>query len=301
VKGALNSISGKTIDLLRNLGVGAARKIQFHDVAGGDARTIQIGVPPVDPDAPLDPRSAVSLTFGHVAGLDLFCYVPIKSLTVTDWALADCYGGRVEAPSIGKLTTRGQRANARRGLPAIAGDYLGGLHLWDSDAPRSTLGSVRIVGNLGSETQPVSWYIEGDAGRLDVKGSAQRCHVMVTGSTSTVKLGAALHSDFYSGVETFERHAYVPGDFTNPSASIGSIKIAGLKQPAGAAMPRCFVDSNFSAANVGSVQLLNVEGDNWGTPFGVWALEDVGSVRIRETEPGWVGAPTPDLHMGVVA
>ena len=300
VRGTINSISGKTVDLMRHLLVGGARKIQLHDVAGSDDQIVQIGKMPDDLDAPLDPRSAISLTFGHIEDLELLCYVPVKSLTLMDWTDTGGDRGHLEAPSVAKLMTRGQKGNAKRGLAAINGDFLADMHLWDSDAPRSTLGSARIAGNLGAEGMGVWWRVDGNGGRLDIRGVAYDSTVRCAGSIASAKLGAAVGSNFYAGVMYAFPHPWAPDDFTDTSATIGSVRIMGIGLPRGIPMPRCFVDSNFSAACVRSVQLLNVDGDNWGTPFGLWTLEEGRSVRIRETEEGWVGAPTPDLHIGVV-
>lgn len=292
---SLLGLSAGSVNLVGHLFIkGASRKIQLGDVAGGSGQTISIG-------GVNDPKVTLALTMGHVENLAFNSDTPLKSVRVIDWtATGDSHQAALHAPWVGKLMTTGQRANARRGLLAIDGDFEADLGLTKGVAgPRWTLGGAKIAGNLGHASNDVSWIFTGDMNKLDVRGAARNVWAYATGSIAMVKLGGATHSDFLAGC-LGPRHADEQSDFHNPLACIKRIAIMGRKQPGGTPQPRCFMDSNFSSANIGSVQLMNVDGDNGGESFGIWALEEIGSIRISETEEGWVGAPTPDLFVGAV-
>jgi hypothetical protein len=55
-------------------------------------------------------------------------------------------------------------------------------------------------------------------------------------------------------------------------AAIGSIKIAGWRVPRGSPIPRFLEDTNFSAARIGKVKLLN--GDFVAGQSGIYVLAD---------------------------
>ena len=100
--------------------------------------------------------------------------------------------------------------------------------------------------------------------------------------------------DFLAGIGPAEegtilRHAEEPGDFVS-QAKVKSVSITGIKLPKGEAIPRFFADSNFSAAKIGKVSLLNVLFDtpDVDDPFGFFALDDpraggIASVKWRDT------------------
>ena len=104
----------------------------------------------------------------------------------------------------------------------------------------------------------------------------------------SILLGATDGSDFLAGIaDTAGRHASGEADFVNPLAIIRSVKIKGLK----GSSDRFFVDSNFSAASLGTINLLNVDYSNNDESFGLFALDqdtgkEIRSISYRDTVTG---------------
>ena len=256
VNGSLKSISGKGVRLGGDLTVaGTLAKLVLGDVA--DDHVIRIG-----PAQPGDTKAAVSLTLGRVEDTSIFSEIPIKALTAVEWL--DGEGDDViRAPWLGKLTTKGNRKNG------VTGDFQAGLVLSGLGAPKASLGSVKIAGDLTG----AAWRIEGTVGKVTVGGTARDSSVRSTGSVGSITLGAADGADFLAGVHAWAlRRADDHGDFANPDASIKKVNIKGLKL--GDATPRWFFqDSNISAGVIGKVSLLNVRFDNDGEAFGIFACD----------------------------
>ncbi|HET6429034.1 MAG TPA: CARDB domain-containing protein [Phycisphaerae bacterium] len=288
VQGSAKAIDGRTVLLRGNVTVtGTLGALTLMEVA--DHHLITIGAP-----APGDTKTALTIKLGPVSDTSIHSGTPIKSLTVTEW-LDD--GGTIDeiiAPWIGKIASKGAKANAKKGITASAGDFEAGLTLDPAGfAPKATLGSASIVGNL----QGAEWDIIGQVGKVAVRGMAQNVAVRSTGSMGGVAVGAADQSDFLAGVkDTVARHPGDAADFQDMTATIKSFKVAGLKVPKGQAPPRYFFrDSNVSAPIIGSVSLLNVEFANGDNPFGVWACDagtgkEVKSVKWADKADGTKGS-----------
>ncbi|MHC4716575.1 MAG: hypothetical protein ACYS5V_06375 [Planctomycetota bacterium] len=254
-------------------------RIDLGDIDAG--HTIAIG-----PRKAGDTKTAVILNLGQVADTSLVSETPIKSLTAVEWLDADGVPDVVEAPWLGKLTTKGVKANARKGIVGVAGHFQAGLDLSGLGAPKATLGSARIVGDLSE----AAWDVIGRMGKLNILGAARDVTVRSTASMAGIVLGAAERADFLAGVDAaVARRGAAAGEFVNPQAAIKSFKVTGIKTAKGVASPRwLFSDSNLSAATIGQVNLLNVEFDNGGEAFGVWvADQDTGkelkSVKWSDT------------------
>ena len=268
VNGSIKSIVGKTTALGGDVTVtGTAKAIMLGDVA--DDHTITIGAP-----AAGNTKATVALTFGRVADTTINSQTPIKSLRVVEWLDTGGAADAVHAPWLGKLTTKG---NKKAGIP---GHFQADLEL-AGPGPKAALGSAKVAGNLSG----CAWDVGGVMGKLAVVGTARNVTVRSSGPMGGVSLGAAEHADFLAGIKAgVGRRATANDDFEDLTASIKSFKVAGLKLPKGQASPRLFVDSNVSAAWIGSVSLLNVDFDNDETLFGLWACDLTPGAEIKSVK-----------------
>lgn len=183
----------------------------------------------------------------------------LKTFMAIDWV-----GSSLTAPWASNIAIKGNR---RAG---ITGDLGADITLTGVDPRRSmSLNKLKVAGTLrGSE-------------------------IRTFGSVGTIMLGAIDGSDVLVGISgSVSRHAAARDDFDNPSAYIKSMKIKGLRLPKGAVIPRFVINSNLSAATIGTVGLLNVDWDNGSELFGLWAYADplndreIKSVSYKDTVSG---------------
>ena len=214
----------------------------------------------------------------------------LKSLALSQWD-----GGKLIAPWVGAITTK---ADPKRATP-LRGDFGADLQLSGVGAVKTTLGTAKIAGHLSANL----WDIAGNLGSLSVAGAtvgksaANPLTVRATGSMKSLSLGAALHADFQAGLtRSVPRHASYFGDFVNATAAISTIAIKGLKSAPGS---RFVTDSSFSAASIGSASLVNIDLENNGAEFGLFALyrgknTGVKSARGADLASRWAWAkPSP--------
>lgn len=265
VPGPIKSVKAPTTDLLGDVSIGQATST----------------------------KTTASLQFDEVADARIESLMPLSSLSMTQWTDNDDTADLLKAPWLGKLKTTGRKGTST--LAALNGDFAANLELSDASRP-VTLGSVSIAGSLTAD----SWVIAGGAGSITVKRWAtsrpgeDRMEIRAGGNMGAIKLGGCVGVDFLAGIGPAEegtilRHAEGPGDFVS-QAKVKSVSITGIKLPKGEAIPRFFADSNFSAAKIGKVSLLNVLFDtpDVDDPFGFFALDDpraggIASVKWRDT------------------
>jgi len=172
VHGSLKQISAKTTDLLGDLTVdGWLGKAQLGDVA--DAHTIAIG-------GSVDDKP-ICLVFDQVQDLALDSDTPIKALTVTEWLDTDATSDQITTPWLGKLTVKGAKANAKKGIAGSAGDFQADLTLGGADAKGKSLGSAKVAGTVSD----ASWTLAGDAGAINA-GLAADWQVEAGGGIASV-------------------------------------------------------------------------------------------------------------------
>jgi len=206
-----------------------------------------------------------SLTAGSVRDVSLNVPGGIGSITVVEWLDTGGDADKIEADWIGKLTTKGRRANPSKGIDALAGHFQAGLDLacLDPQRPDTALGSAWIAGDLGGAT----WTLHGGAGAVRVVGDVDgwtaeatsvksltaghigTAHVTVTDAIGAVKAcqwdGGKLEADSVKSLNITGRRANtkkgisaLPGHFgadlalrgLNVAAgktALGSAKIAG--------------------------------------------------------------------------
>ncbi len=285
--GSLKSLKASTADLVGNLTAanGMIGKVQFDDVIG------KVDAEDLDPSVIFFGASdgQVSFTFSSVSETHLTSNAPIKKLKVHEWIDADEIDDCIVTPWIGSMQVSGRKAKAKKNISAAAGHFGADLELNGQGAKKATLGKVKIAGDLYEAV----WDIVGDMKSLAVAGVAELMNVRTTGSMGAIKLGAAVASNFLAGIDG-SVNAF-PGsvdDFMNAGASIKSISIKGLKTDEDVFF---FERSSFSAETIGKVSLLNLSsetGEGGGT-FGFFALDDIASIRHRDTASGdkWKWAP----------
>jgi hypothetical protein len=144
--------------------------------------------------------------------------------------------------------------------------------------------------------------------KFQVAGMTLDSTVRTFGSMGSIILGAVQGSDFLAGIEgAVDRHASLAADFVNPQAIIKAVLIKGWRVPRGEVAPRFFENSNFSAASLGTVNLLNIADPNDGEAFGFFALDqstgkEIRSMKARDTVTGtkWQWPLLPDYEDFVV-
>ncbi len=276
---ALGVINAKTTDLAGDLTVaGSLGKLLLGNVDAD--HHIAIG-----PRAVGDTKTATTIVLGAVADTSLITATPIKALTLARWRDNDGVADVLQAPWLGKLTTKAGRAGP--------GHFAADLVLdGTASPPKAVLGTVKIAGDL----LDVSWSIAGSTGKLTVTGSAVGCVVRSAGDMGPVSLGRSAGSDFLAGIDPDAgRHATAGGDFA-VAATIKSFKVKGLKGPE--AGRYFFSNSNVSAASIGAVVLLNIEFANGGEAFGLWArnagtAREIKSVKWADKVTGTKGRWSP--------
>jgi len=177
VNGSLNALTAKTTDLLGGIAVtGSLKTLQLDDVAGGS--TISIG-------GPAKPTDVVTIRCDQVSDLTIDSRTPISALTVTEWRDANTPADAIRAPWLGRLTTTGRKADPKKSILVLAGDFEADLVLDGAGKPRQTLGTATIVGQLAGAT----WLITGAAGSITAGSTGTDWAASFTGSVAglTVK------------------------------------------------------------------------------------------------------------------
>jgi hypothetical protein len=257
----------------KTITVTGAQVLNSVQVAGSlgklDARLIQPGA-----DITVGPagwsKVGTQYKLGQVSDLSITSLMPIASISVVSWLDQDATTDLISAPSLGSLTTTGDRK------ALVAGDFQADLNL---TAPGTSLKSVKVAGRL----QDSKWDVNGQIGAVKVAMLAANSTIRSSGDIASITVGAADTLDVLASVTLADRHAVDAGSFVADSR-IGRFKATGFNGYEGAT----FVDSNLSAARVGAVDLLNVDfaASSSMDPFGVYAKQGdglgVGTVRFKD-------------------
>ena len=281
--GSLGAITAPTTDLAGDIlsADGWLGSIVLDDVV--DGHLIQIGG--------AEAQRPVSLTFGSVGELSVVSASPISRLTATEWLDGDDEADEIRAPWLGRLRITGDSDQT-------LGHFGADLVLSGQGAAKTTLGQASIAGDL----YDALWGITGDMGRLSAGGIAEHARVQTTGSMGAIRLGASVGSDFLAGVAGEMRRAANYDDFDNIEAGIASVTITGVSLPDVEVDPYFFEDSNFSAAHIGKVALLNLQTDNGEETFGFFAAADgekLGPISHTDTVTGrrWTWPVDEDVDL----
>lgn len=176
--GSMKAFTAKTTNLVGNGNIniaGTIGAITMNNVA--EQHFINVG--PQDDD-----RDTVTFKFKSVTDTSIISLTPIKSLTVTEWLDTDD-DDTITTPHLGKLASKGDRKLA------IAGHFQADLELDGSLAPKQTLGSVKIAGDLTD----VTWDITGDVGSVST-GNMTNVDINVASRVKSVKAKIVEDSNF---------------------------------------------------------------------------------------------------------
>lgn len=225
----------------------------------------------------LDTKAA-TLIFHNVLNSSITSAMPLASLTVLDWQDTDGTADLITATRLDKLTSTG-------GLGFGADLSLSG-----------SLGTAKVTGNLSG----VNWGVAGIKS-LTVTGTADTSVIRSDHGIAGMTFGAVSHTDVLAGVAGVVRHAAANGDFLDTVASIGKITIkgwsVGKKTPQMSGL-QFFVDSNFSAASIGTASVLNAD---LTTTDGLWVRntitpKPVKSVSYKDALAKWTYTTGADSH-----
>lgn len=108
--------------------------------------------------ASADPKAAVSLKFDEIHNADITSYIPIKSLTATEWLDDDGIADVLTAPAVGTISMKGRKANLKTGVAASRGDFEADLNLGDLGNTVLALKSLTVAGMLDGSTITANVY-----------------------------------------------------------------------------------------------------------------------------------------------
>lgn len=166
----LGGFIGKNVDLIGDATFsGGVRRLILDDVEGPS--TIEIG-----PSA--DENASTLILLDRASDLSIDSDMPINSLILSELIDTDDVADTVSAPSIGRIIARGNRVDD------VEGDFEANLDLSGSDEDAATLLVAIVFGGLGDAT----WEIEGDAGRIIVRGEVDGWGLDVLGGLTLLNL-----------------------------------------------------------------------------------------------------------------
>lgn len=217
INGSAKDIKGKVIDLGGNLTVdGGLTKLELHDVA--DQHLINIGQSASVP-------GPLSIKFHEVANLSIDSETAIKSLACANWVDNDVTVDIINAPWIGKISSRQ--------------DFSPSMTLMDNSV-KYTLGSVKVSNNITGG----GWIVNGHGGKVSANS--------ITG------IWAAAYSGDLAGLSTKQdatgnltantiKRVSVKGDYL-----IGSITLNQSADPHLTALAKLTVAGTMNNVNVRS-------------------------------------------------
>ena len=258
------------------------------------------------------------MTFDRVSDLTINSQMPIKSITATDWG-----DGDINAPSVGSITTKGDKKRGIAGnldidvtVPGVinsvkvAGELAG---TWDCNIVKSI--AVTSTDDFDLTLSHTPDLKIPALGKLTVKEEFGWSQILSSGNIGTITVGEIIDSSCFAGVTTthdiegdggIDNVLDLPDpntdiDYSEP-ATIKSIAVKGVKGWG----PYFTINSNFAAANILSISLAYPQNDNDGVPFGVAAdyikkltiKDDVGSETMKELQSlGDGGGPYGDAEI----
>ena len=276
--GPLKSLIAKNVDLHGNLTIGSSS----------------------------NPKAAVAITFDEANDLNINSQMPIKSITATQWL-----GGSVNAPSLGSITTKGDKKRGIAGnldidvtVPGVinsvkvAGELAGtwDCHIVNSIAVTSTDDFDLTLSHTPDLKIPA-------LGKLTVKEEFGWSQILSSGNIGTITVGEIIDSSCFAGVTTTSDTEGNGGpddvlDLPDPNTDIDYVYPATIKSIAVKGVKGwgqvCFIgNSNFAAATILSISLTYPQNDNGGVPFGV-AAGYIKKLTIKDVVEGTIKFPPLD-------
>ncbi len=158
--GSIKSISAAGINLTGDLTVeGSLKKLTLGDVS--DSSTITItGDPESD--------EAISIKLNHVEDLNLNSQQAIKKLKLIDWTDTDGIADSITAPSLGKISLKGETFDAN-------------ITITGTDA-ENDFGGLKFKGDITGGT----WTISGDCGKIAANSFSEDWTLNTSGSVKSI-------------------------------------------------------------------------------------------------------------------
>jgi hypothetical protein len=269
VAGPLKSITAKTTNLQGNITVsGSLGTLILNDVA--DNHTITIG-------ASLNPKAATMTWFDVVNDLVINSRMPIKTITTTDWI-----GGEVNAPSLGRITIRGDKKRAIAGDLDVNVMLAGSINRvmvagtlsgrWSCNTIKSITGANIVEANLVLSQQPNAKISA--LGKLTAKGWIDSSQIQSRGNIGTVTAGAMYDSICFAGVTTTnDLNADGVLDLPDPATDINDVNLPTIKKISINGIkgdePNSVINSNIAASQILSAYLAYPQIDNNDVNFGI--------------------------------
>ncbi|MBN2018746.1 MAG: hypothetical protein JW749_00815 [Sedimentisphaerales bacterium] len=244
-------------------------------------------------EASSNPKTKTTITIDRAEGLTINSGIPIKTLTATDWI-----GGAINAPSMERLTIKGDKKRAIAGdldvnvavdsninSVKVAGTLSGE---WSCNAVKSITAVDIVEANLILNQLPDSKVKVLALGKLTAKYWIDSIRIRSSGHIGTITAGAIIDSSCFAGT-TSTSDIDLDGvlDLPDPSVDIDyiaptTIKIIKIKGIKGE-LPPWTINSNIAAANILSASLSYPDNDNDETPFGLSA-GFIKSLKIKDAE-----------------
>lgn len=252
----------------------------LHDIKGADiemagriSKTLTLKAEKVEDGATIvlgqadNAKASAKITFESVNDASIISAVRIDTLSAMQWLDSDDEVDLIEAPAIGKLLITGRKANSRKGVEEVVGDFEADLTLTGENPLALTLGKASIAGSLNN----ASWAVNGKCGTISVEEWIRESAVLSAGSIKSIETGGMDSSYVMVGLEDSNRPSDRDGflgvsDFLLPE--IGKLSIEGVDDS-----PFSFINSNVCAWEIGKALIANPNGDNGGLDNGLIAHE----------------------------
>jgi N-acetylneuraminic acid mutarotase len=272
--GPLKSITAKTTNLRGNINVsGSLASLIINDVDDSNDHTVTVG-------SSSNPKAALSLGFDRVANLTINSQMPVKTISATEWL-----GGEIDAPSIGTITTKGDKKRSIAGdldVNATVDASVSSIKTagtlsgeWNCNAIKSVsalnITSAKLVLNQAPDAKLLA------LGALTAKRHITDSNIISGGNIGSISAGAMINSLCFAGIKDGVTGLPDPAVDIDVTASIKSIAVKGIKGE-----PNSFINSDIAAANILSATLNYPQENNGGIPFGVSA-GFIKSVKIKDT------------------
>jgi cyclophilin family peptidyl-prolyl cis-trans isomerase len=258
---ALKSFSAKTTNLTGAMTItGAVGKVDLGSINNG---SVTIGGAATD-------KPVTMTVAGAVTTSDITSAPPINSITAGSYVSSTDKVGGINAPAIGKLTSKGafsQDVTVSGPIKSFSagGDVTGVVVNADS------FGSITVKGNVsnGQFDSSQAFAPTGKPmGKVNISGDVANTLIRATGNIASVSVASITGSTIFAGIAGSLDLRTLPTqatDFASP-ASIGTVTIKGG-----------FSDSRVAAVKLNKVAVGIVTTANNGTVFGV-AGDTIGSV-----------------------
>jgi hypothetical protein len=180
---------------------------------------------------------------------------------------------------------------AKDSLGATTTNFAGAVSLGipgDLDASitaSANIGAIKAAGTISGTIRAGKDAKGNGIASITATGGMEDATVVANGSIGKISTSVLIDTDILVGVASDFAGSFAGhDDFTNPAAKLGSLKVTGQKLPAGQNHPAYVANSHISAANVGTLGLLNVPADAADAGPTIHVFNDVGTLQISQTK-----------------